>query len=209
MEDSLVRTYVGATVAIGLSLAAAQLSVAATRPQPYQWTPAQAAAAIKADGKGIFAVPNTGQRVAVVATTCRGVGTRVAGRFTKFRCPTVFEPSGPEGQEQENRATIWAKTRKSGGLCWSLESLAAVPSGCLGSGPRARGSTDNATLQLRLWLARKYGGPSPWQGDVRCNASGSGFYLCTFAGGPITGSASVKFTTPRSVVVVQTGFPSP
>jgi len=197
-----VRTYVGAVAVIALSLAVAQLASGATKPKPYQWTPAQARAAIMTYADDLYDdfVSGHPNRDAL-ASMCRGLGKRVAGRFVSFRCAARIAKIGMFIPEQT--VILFAKTRRTGGLCWNEGSLGAVPSRCLAAGPRAKGSPDEAVLALRRWLPTKYGGgPALWQQRVDCGPHGSGFYLCSWEGEP-SGGASVTFTEPRHTVIQQ------
>jgi hypothetical protein len=201
-----MRRDASAVVAVALCLAAvAQIASGATTPKPYQWTPAQATAAIMTHADDLYddlyddpvsAHPNRD----ALASSCRGLGKRVAGRFVSFRCATRIAKIGMFIPEVT--VTLFAKTRRAGGLCWNEGSLAAVPSGCLAGGPRTKGSPDQAVLALRRWLPTKYGGPALWQQTVNCGPHGSGFYLCSWEGEP-SGRPSVTFTASTTTVIQQ------
>ena len=178
------RAVAFTTVAVvTLGLAAAGMAAA----KPWQWTTAQARAAITAQGDDIY-VSQDGYFLPrdLESISCRGRGRHVAGRFTSFRCPARFEKS--------ERAVVWAKTRRAGGICWSTISLAAVPSGCLAAGRRARGSGADAFRAI----TQKVGMPS---GSFRCVANGLGFYSCAWTTGGVEQKATVVFS-PRPVVRV-------
>lgn len=139
-------------------LAVTETGYAALRP--YQWTTKQAATAIRAQGSYLYA-DERGQSQGLVRLACKGRGKAVQHRYTGFRCAASFT-GGAAG-------TITAKTRRAGGLCWSL--TATVPGGCLASGDRAPGSIRDAFLAWRSALT-----VSP--AYTVCVASGIGFYSC-------------------------------
>jgi hypothetical protein len=166
-----VRVLRVAVLSATVVLGAAAASAAAVEPKPYQWTPSQAVAAIRAQGEELYVEQERFLPRDLVSLTCRGTGKRVAGRFTSFRCPATFEPSGsPDTVLIEYRATFTARTRKAGGLCWST---AVVPSACLAPGERARGSVAKAHRAM----VQKLG---TLNHSFYCVANGAGFYTCSW-----------------------------
>lgn len=155
-----MRLALALVALLGLSLAVT--SNAAVKPKPWQWTPAKAASAVRAQGSEIM--PTDSGFATLTNLACRGHGVRVAGRFTAFRCNATFTASTTV------RATLTARTRKAGGLCWTT--LTTVPSGCLAPGPRARGSVSTAYGAWRM----AHPGVSPVSSG--CRAHGAGFYSC-------------------------------
>ena len=129
----------------------------------------------------------------MVGVSCRGLGKRIAGRFVAFRCAIDFDG----GASPDLDTPVWAKTRRAGGLCWSTQSLALVPSGCLAPGKRAKGTLSAAYAAFRTVVK-----VSPV--SAGCVANGAGFYSCFWtegAGGSIDHRATVIFS-PTPVVKV-------
>lgn len=183
---SLVRGTIIATFLLAFT-------ASALAAQPYQWTPAQAAAEIRTHGEELYVEPEYKLPKDLIAVTCRGSGRRLAGgRFVAFRCPARFE--GTTLRAPDNWAIIWAKTRKAGGLCWSTVSMATVPSGCLASGARARGSVDDAFRAM----VQKVGTVNH---SFRCVANGAGFFSCEWWTGTDVHRGTVVFV-PRAIVRV-------
>lgn len=152
-------------------------SLAAAQAKPYQWTPAQAKAAIIAYG----------DELELVRVTCRGTGRRAAGRFTTFRCAATIEGSATD---PATRKMLYAKTRPAGGLCWSTRTV--VPSGCLAPGKRAKGSL----TEVARAVYQKFGPPAQ---TFSVTVHGSGFYSWTWVSGDVTRTGAVVFS-PRPVV---------
>jgi hypothetical protein len=132
----------------------------AVPPKPYQWTTAQASAAIKQQSAYVYR-DEQGNQQSLVKLACRGTGKAVQRRYVAFRCTAKFTGAVT--------GTLVARTRKAGGLCWSLTST--VPGACLAAGTRVPGSIREAFLAWRgaLTVSPAY---------TACVANGSGFYSC-------------------------------
>jgi hypothetical protein len=169
-------------------------ATASAATKPWQWTPAQAATAIRSQGDEVYVEPERFLPRDLVTISCRGLGKRIAGRFVAFRCPAHFEDGGSFTQPVENRAMIWAKTRRAGGLCWSTTSLAAVPSGCLTQGMRAKGSVRDAFRAMVQQVGTL-------NHSFRCVANGSGFFSCSWMTAEVVHRGIVVFA-PKPVARV-------
>lgn len=157
---SLSRFSQMVSLCLGVSVLLVGPGVASTTPKPYQWKTPQARAAILAKSPELYR-DNKGESQSLVKLACHGTGKVVMHRFTSFRCAAAFT-GGASG-------VIVAKTRRAGGLCWSL--TATVPGACLAGGERAAGSMREAFLSWRSSLT-----VSP--AYTACVASGIGFYSC-------------------------------
>lgn len=187
-----MRVLRAAVLSATLALGAAAATAAAAEPKPYQWTPSQAVAAIRAQGDELYVDQERFLPRDLVSLTCRGKGKAMAGRFTSFRCAATFEPSGsPDTVLIEYRATFTARTRRAGGLCWST---AVVPSACLAAGRRARGSVAKAYRAM----VQKIG---TLNHSLYCLANGAGFYSCSWMTADTAHHGSVVFS-PTPVVRV-------
>lgn len=153
----------------------ALLASSAVASSPTTWTTTQAKATIRAKAAEIYR-DDKGQPQGLVKLGCHGTGKAVQHRFVAFRCAASFT-GGASG-------TLIAKTRRGGGLCWSL--TARVPSGCLGGGVRASGSMREAFLAWRSSLT-----VSP--AYTACVANGSGFYSCWWSDTVTTHRGAVVF----------------
>ena len=150
---------------------------AAVKPKPWQWTPAQAATAIRSYGDELSAPSD------LVGVTCRGTGKKVSGRFVTFRCRVTLE---------DKQLTLNARTRRSGGLCFAAS---VVPSDCLATGKRARGSLTDVARAVYA----KFGAPAQ---TFTATAHGSGFYSWTWVSGEVMHRGTVTFTASGPVLKV-------
>lgn len=166
------------------ALCALLLPVAAqgATPKPWQWTPTQATAAIRAQGDDIYMNEHSIE-IDLSSVTCRGMSKAGVGRFVSFRCAAVFEQA---------RVTLYAKTRRAGGMCWSTRSLATVPPACLAQGARKRGTSLAAKRAMTEVVGQRL---------FRCLAGGFGFYACVWQDGVTPMSGTVTFS-PGPVVKV-------
>jgi hypothetical protein len=154
----------------------------AATPKPYQWTTAQAVAAINAQGDDIYMNEHFIEQD-LDSVTCRGLSKAGPGRFVSFRCAAVFDGS---------RVNLFAKTRRAGGMCWSTASLAAVPKPCLAAGVRKRGTSSAAKSAMTATVGKRL---------FRCLAGGFGFYECVWQDGVTPKQGTVVFS-PAPVVKV-------
>jgi hypothetical protein len=192
-QDYGVRVLWVAVLSATLALGAAAATAAAVEPKPYQWTPPQAAAAIRAQGEELYVEQERFLPRDLVSLICRGAGKGVAGRFTSFRCAATFEPSGSADTVLvEYRATFTARTRKAGGLCWST---AVIPSACLAPGRRARGSVARAQRAM----VQKFG---TLDQSFYCIANGAGFYSCSWMTAEKAHHGTVVFSSTPVVRVI-------
>lgn len=137
--------------------------------KPWQWTTAQAAAAISAKGDELRNPSD------FVSARCRGVTKASPGRFTSFRCTAVLE---------DGSVVLNAKTRRAGGLCWAE---GKVPSGCLA--PGARGSGSLSAVARAVYA--KLGAPAQ---TFSATAHGSGFYSWAWVSGDSQRQGTVTFS---------------
>lgn len=193
------------TLALALcasALIAAIGNAALPKPKPYQWTTAQASAAIMRQAEDFY-VSDRGY-VDLTSARCRGVGKGVQRRFVAFTCTAT----APNGIAETLNLRVTAKTRKAGGLCWSVqpaplvvspEEYMVLPSGCFAPGKRGEGSTSDAyrAMAQASGTAGKHGPNS------RCWPHGAGFFACSWTDVNGTHRATVTFT-PAPVVKVLT-----
>lgn len=163
----------------------------AAPPKPWQWTTAQAIAAIMRQAEGFYVeTTDAGYRFPrdLTTTKCRGTGTSVASRFVTFTCVATYQRgvADPAGTVR-----VVAKTRRAGGLCWAV-SPAPIPSGCLAPGTRSSGSRAEVG---RLVYAR-FGAPAQ---EFTVVPHGSGFYSWRWISGAVERRGTVTFT-PRPVL---------
>lgn len=149
-----------------LTLSLGAESVSAVTPKPWQWTTAQAGAALMRQAEDFY-FSERGS-VDLTSARCRGTGKSVQRRFVSFTCSVV----APNGQEYLN-LRVSAKTRRAGGLCWAVAPT-PVPFGCLLAGKRAEGSPRDAWIAAYRVIDDRY-----VQGG-RCLAHGSGFFSCSW-----------------------------
>lgn len=175
----------GLGFSVGLAVVVAgwtggEAALGATPARPWQWTAAAASRAVVAWNPAVYQA-EPGFDVKLTAAACAGVGPRVAGRFTSFRCGVTFKP---QSDAQPVRRTLWLRVRRQGAgqPCVSLAGLSSIPAGCVErSGPRRPGSTREAERAFLLHLkelGRPYFGLS-----FSCTGFGAGFYRCAPPGG--------------------------
>jgi hypothetical protein len=181
-------TKLSRLIALSFFMALALAATASAATKPWQWTPAQAKAAIMLERESIY-VDERGLPKDLLTVRCIGQGDRVAGRFTAFRCVATFE--GPTLRDPAYRAVILAKTRRAGGLCFSIT---RIPYGCLVAGKRVRGSISSAYGAFRNTIRL-----SPMTSG--CVANGAGFYSCWWTDAEGEHRATVVFA-PRPIVHV-------
>lgn len=155
-------------LAVGLVLATLLVGpAAAAATKPYQWTPQQASSALMRQAQDFY-VDTTAHDL--MAAKCRGTGKRFGARYVAFLCTAGLKVGL---SDPTLSVRVAAKTRRAGGLCWSI-TPAAIPSGCLAAGVRGIGSTS------RAWVAAYKAINDRNVGDGHCLAHGSGFFTCTW-----------------------------
>lgn len=168
---------------LALVLAFTISATAGAATKPYQWTTAQASAALMRQAEDFYYEVGVGSHD-ITSARCRGTGKAVQRRFVSFVCTAAA---------QEMTLRVAAKTRRAGGLCWAV-APAPIPSGCLAPGRRGVGSPDDA---YRAAVAKV----GPMNFNSRCWPNGSGFYSCTWQTGEVVHRAVVVFS-PAPVVKV-------
>lgn len=151
-----------AIVAIGL------VGTALAALKPYQWTTAQAAAAMMRQAEDFYVVAETTRELD--KAVCRGKGKPVQRKFVVFTCTATVSGSIAEGPIN---LRVIARTRKAGGLCWAV-APAPIPSGCFAPGRRTEGSSDAA------WAAAYRVIDDRYVQDGRCLSHGAGFFTCSW-----------------------------
>lgn len=162
---------------------------AAVKPRPYQWTTAQASAALMRQAEDFYYEVGV-ESHDITTARCRGTGKAVQRRFVSFIC-IAAAPRGISDPVLNLR--VPAKTRRAGGLCWAV-APAPIPSGCLAAGRRGVGSSDDAFRAV----VTKVG---PMNFNSRCWPNGAGFYSCTWETTGVVHRATVVFA-PAPVVKV-------
>jgi hypothetical protein len=137
-------------------------------PKPWQWTTAQASAALMRQAED-FAVVDETERDLMEAI-CRGKGKPVQRRYVAFTCVATLSGSIQEGQAT---VRVVARTRRAGGLCWAV-APASIPSACLTPGKRAEGSAGAAWSAAYRTINDRY------VQKGRCDPHGSGFFTCSW-----------------------------
>lgn len=153
-------------------LVTAPVTAATVKPKPYQWTTAQASAAIMRQSEDFYVDyfdEFGGQSLPrdLTAAQCRGTGKAVQRHFVAFKC-TVSVQRGIAVPLLS--VSVIAKTRKAGGLCWAVPPQ-PIPSGCLAPGKRGEGSVRDAFVAI----ARQVGTMNQ---NFRCWPNGAGFFSC-------------------------------
>jgi hypothetical protein len=160
---------------------------------PWQWTPAQAASAVRSDTQLVY-TDDYGLDMELSKLTCRGVGKAVQRRFLSFRCTATYLRRGTVIRPDEVKtAILQVKIRRvgRGSVCAAVD---IVPVSCLAKGTRAPGSMREAYAAYRQTTQAS---PS----DDECYAHGSGFYSCWWEDSTGRHRATITFA-PRPEVKV-------
>lgn len=160
--------------------------------KPWQWTPAQAASAVRSETELVYT--DIGLDMELTKLTCRGVGKAVQLRYLAFSCPATYTRKGTiirPDEVKQVRVTVKMRKFGKGSIC---AAVGTVPTACLAKGTRAKGSMSEAYSAYRYTTQS-----SPI--DDECYAHGSGFYSCWWEDS--TGRHQVTITfSPRPVVKV-------
>ena len=139
---------------------------------PPQWTPKDAAAAVKALHLN---------RPHAKTTTCKGLGAPLNGMYAKFRCRTLYP--------HHRRRTLYLQGRAEGGwLCagTTMTGCKLLNRGFVSTGQAARynGLDEYVTLSATGY-AENHGDANPTK-TASCTSAGTNTWTCGFASGTVT-----------------------
>ena len=180
------------------ALASAAPADTAALPKPYQWTTAQANAALMAQSEDFYIEElEIGKPVDrdLLSVRCRGTGNAVQRRFVASTCAASYEQ---RGDDMPHAVVVNARTRKAGGLCWSV-APEAIPSGCLAPGIRdGKGSVQDAFLRISIHERLIGKGRVQFRGATH----GAGFFTVWWENASGAHTGTVTFGGPQPVVRV-------
>lgn len=141
------------------------------------------------------------QAATIGHATCKGLGAGVAGRFVAFKCVS------------ESGVPFWGRMRPDGRkLCWSRDSLAAIPPTCLivaGHGGPVLGTADGSALAMGRAIQKHFDGVGafPWQAHLpSCTRTAATVFSCSInvpelqAAGTVTWNGTVPTAALTSFV---------